>query len=104
MELLQRAYPTVAAQVLLGFRKVAAAVRDAFVAGSGMDVTMSIRTLKRWIRDSERFAGMAQRGLNPVHFAMDLALGNGTSPAVQTTLHQLVTQIIGVAPDGTTGG
>ena len=94
--LLGRIFADMDARVLEGFVDVARMVRDAFMAGTGMDVTFSTRTLIRWVRLSAQFAGMQARGVSPVHYALDLALANGTSEAISESLHAIVQQVIGV--------
>lgn len=96
LALLQRKFPDVAESILRSFVGVATLVRSAFKQGTGLDVTMSTRTLVRWIRLTVQFAGMEARGINPAHYAMDLALANGTSGAVAESLHTMVQQVLGV--------
>ncbi|EQD26251.1 ATPase, partial [mine drainage metagenome] len=79
------------------FVKVANMIRDAFKAGTGMDVTMSTRTLIRWVRLSVLYKNVAERGFSPVHYAMDLALANGTSAPVSESIHQLIVQVMGAS-------
>lgn len=93
--LLAKKVPNVPAASLKAFVDVANKIRGAFQDGTGMDVTMSTRSLVRWVRLTGQFSGMAARGVAPVHYAMDLALANGTSAAVSTSIHQIVTQVIG---------
>ncbi|MEY2117233.1 AAA family ATPase [Rhodanobacter sp. FW106-PBR-R2A-1-13] len=96
LTLLERKFPSTPSQALAGFIAVANMVRDSFKAGTGLDVTMSTRTLVRWVRLTAQFAGMERRGHQPIHYAMDLALANGTSEAVSETLHSMIQQHIGV--------
>lgn len=96
LALLKKKFQDVPDTALKGFIDVANMIRDAFKEGTGMDVTMSTRVLLRWIRLSCQFSGMASRGISPVHYAMDLALANGLSAGVYTSLHQMVEQVIGV--------
>lgn len=78
------------------FLEVANMVREAFMKGTGMSVTMSTRTLQRWVRLAGEFQGLAARGIAPIHFAMDLALANNVSEAESISLHQMVEQVSGV--------
>jgi len=102
--MLEKAFPKIGRKMAETFVAVANMIRGAFTSGSGMDVTMSTRVLKRWVRDTTTYAGMAARGRTPVHFSLDLALANGTSPEVQEALHQMVTQAFGVGPQTTAQG
>jgi len=97
MGILEGYFPGMDKRVAGGFIDVANMVRSAFMAGTGMDVTFSTRTLIRWVRLTAQFGGMQDRGVSPVHYALDLALANGTSEAISETLHTMVQQVIGVA-------
>ncbi|AGG89011.1 AAA family ATPase [Rhodanobacter denitrificans] len=96
LKLLERKFPSTSVQVLKGFIAVANMIREGFKAGTGLDVTMSTRTLVRWVRLTGQFAGIERRGHQPIHYAMDLALANGTSAAVSESLHSMIQQHIGV--------
>lgn len=84
-------------QVAESFVKVATMIRSAFEAGKGMDVTMSTRTLTRWVNLAVMYQEISKRGKTPVLYAVDLALANGTSPAVMTSIHEMITQVFGVS-------
>ncbi len=84
-------------QVADSFVKVANMIRSAFEAGRGMDVTMSTRTLTRWVNLAVMYQEISKRGKAPVLYAVDLALANGTSPAVMTSIHEMITQVFGVS-------
>ena len=94
--MLCKAFPTLDRQAAETYVAVANMVRGAFMAGTGMDVTMSTRMLKRWVRLTTAYASMAARGKTPVHFAVDIALANGTSPEVSKSIHTMITQQFGV--------
>lgn len=94
--MLLRAFPSLDHQAAETFVKTANLIRDAFKAGTGMDVTMSTRVLKRWIRLTTAYASMTARGKTPVHFAVDIALANGTSQEVSQSIHTMVEQTFGV--------
>lgn len=96
ISLLANRFKDLSPALLKGFVDVAKMIREAFMAGTGLDVTMSTRTLIRWVRLSGQYHGMQSRGISPVHYALDLALANGTSDAVQTSLHGMVQQVMGV--------
>ncbi|WP_019584439.1 AAA family ATPase [Thioalkalivibrio sp. ALE16] len=71
---------------------VAEAVREA-AEGDGaalMECSMSIRVLQKWLEMAELLATVVDEGLSPIKESLDMALGNGCTPATQMALHNLV--------------
>lgn len=97
--LLQQVFPAIDAGLTKKFVEVANMVRKAHEdASTGMEVTLSTRTLIRWVGLTARNAGQAAKGINPVHYALDRALAFGTTPSVSESLHQMTTQVFGAGP------
>ncbi|OJY94356.1 MAG: hypothetical protein BGP25_05040 [Lysobacterales bacterium 63-13] len=99
LAVLQRLFPSIDQKLAEKFVKVANLVRNAFKDGStGMDVTLSLRTLIRWVKLTSANSGQQAKGRSPVHYALDRALAFGTSPGTYEALHQMVSQEFGVGP------
>lgn len=95
--LLKKLMPNFDTKLAAKFVEVANLVRHAFLDGSsGMDVTLSTRTLIRWVSLTAANDGQQAKGLSPVHFALDRALAFGTAPGVYEALHQMTEQVFGV--------
>lgn len=62
-----------------------------------LEVTMSTRTLLRWGRLTQFFAGKAQQGISPIHYAFDRALGNRANPETKAALHEVLQRHFGDA-------
>lgn len=96
-QLLSTVFPKLDVTLRDRFIEVASLVRGAFNdPAASMEVTMSTRTLIRWIRLTESFNGQTQKGRSPVHYALDRALAFGTGKGVYDALHQMVEQVFGV--------
>lgn len=101
---LEAEFPTQPRALLEGFVDVANMIRDAFKNDTGLDCTMSWRTLVRWVRFTQRYQDMEQLGHVPIHYALDLALAGDKSPEVKHSLHDMVKTVTGadmtVSPTG----
>jgi len=58
--------------------------------GGSLDVTMSTRTLLRWARLTYMNQSKANKGISPVIYALDRALGNRTDKPSREALHAMV--------------
>lgn len=97
--LLAQVFPELQPAIAARFVEMAGMVRNAHAdPASGMEVTLSTRTLIRWVGLTARNAGQASKGVNPVHYALDRALAFGTATAVRESLHQMTTQVFGSGP------
>lgn len=98
LAMLAQAMPDVDKTVFPVFVDTANLVRDAYKSGSGLSVPMSTRTLIRWVRHTVTYQGMAQKGVTPIFYALDLAIGNNLTEAERTSLHEMLKQTSGLSP------
>lgn len=78
---------------------VANHIRQLFIGadtdGPQIEVTMSTRTLVRWGQLCWLYHGLSNQGLNPIHHALDRALGFRLEPATRQALHEIVQREFG---------
>jgi cobaltochelatase CobS len=67
-------------------------------AANAITVTMTTRTLLRWVKAMLLCKDADRMGLSPVHEALKVAFTNGPiEPETRIALHDIVTQVFGVA-------
>lgn len=86
---------TVALELAKKYRQVAAAVRNLFMgesdAADALDVTMSTRTLLRWVQ----WSLMNKTKKSPIHYGLERACTNKASPESRLAIHALVANVFG---------
>lgn len=89
----QAAAPKLNAPVVAKMVEMANQVRSMFMgenSGNGaIEVTMSTRTLVRWAKMSVFFGLKAKKGINPIEYSLERALGNRASPETREALREL---------------
>jgi cobaltochelatase CobS len=104
VEILKKAAPSLDDKTNQRMVEYANVIRDIFNnKGSGdnlqrlpsVNVTFSTRSLVRWGRMIEMFAGVRNIGKSPVHFALDRALANRAHPEAKQGLHEIAQRIFG---------
>jgi len=77
---------------------VANHVRDRYENKNGetpLDVTFSTRTLLRWARMVWYYRGLPATNGDPVHYALDRALGFSTDSVTRQSLHEITQKVFG---------
>lgn len=98
LKILQKILPA-PQDVLEKMIEVANAVRAAFMGnsqdGAACEITFSTRTLVRWGKAAAYFKPLAKTGVNPMHYALDLALCNRATPETSKFVHEIVKRVFG---------
>ncbi|MGH8159349.1 MAG: AAA family ATPase [Rhodanobacter sp.] len=75
---------------------VANMVRTAFAdVATGLTATLSVRGLIRWVTLSQKYAALAQQGLHPLYYALDLTILNGLTTPEKKAIEEMVAQVFG---------
>lgn len=101
LKILTVKFPKMPTQIVTKMIEVANEVRGLFMGdpegsssqqGSGgqIEVTMSTRTLTRWVQLSSFFQSKALDNINPFEYALDRALANRASPETKVALREIV--------------
>lgn len=96
--LLGKKFPSLPEPIVKGMVAFANEVRTQFV-GEGctgatpLDVTFSTRTLIRWADLTLKYGPLASRGIKPIDYALDRALGFRASKSTRAMLHELSQRI-----------
>jgi cobaltochelatase CobS len=98
VSMLQQRFPEMDVRLLGQYVDVANAVRAAYTGESakhGIELTMSTRSLIRWVQTSIDFKPMASRGISPIHKALNHSIALRAEPTTQMFLHEEVQRMFG---------
>ncbi|WP_298069253.1 AAA family ATPase [uncultured Mailhella sp.] len=95
-DLLDRMFPQLTSEVTAKMVEFANDVRRNFMGNStsstahdALEVTFSTRALLRWARLAIAFQPLAQKGISPILYALDRALGFRATATSRTALHEM---------------
>lgn len=94
MAIIKKAVDTIPEEIAKTMIAYAQQVRKLFV-DQQIEVTMSTRTLIRWARLTDFFRPLKNKGVNPIHHALDRALCFRAEPESQSSLHEIAQRMFG---------
>jgi cobaltochelatase CobS len=91
----------IAEAMAMRFRLVADSVRKAYMGNSdaadALDITLSTRSLLRWVKQRMLFDGVSRKGYSPVHYALERSKTLKATDQARLAVHAFVQQVFGDA-------